>query len=232
MGRILILATLSLFLLSTCHADLISDVCSASIYSAFCYRTLRSDPAARAAKDLITLGTVVAGKGKVASHDVYVISKSIGGPGADTCVEVSVDAIDFLDEVLGYLRMPGSGTKDDLLTKGSAALSDLYTCEEDFGRREPGKLKAANAKAKSLDVLSLSGLACYVILYFVKNNAWRPGRVAVGDLQTKASAALSDVATCDDEYEGSGRPEPAKLKAATAKAQGIISILLVIANQL
>ncbi|CAA0811320.1 Plant invertase/pectin methylesterase inhibitor superfamily protein [Striga hermonthica] len=150
MCSLLILATLSLSLLSTCRADLISDVCSASIYRAFCYRTLRSDPAARAAKDLISLGKVVAGKAKVASYDVSVISKKVGGPAANTCVEVSVDAMDFLDEVLGYLRKPGSGTKDDLLTKASAALSDLYTCDDEFGRREPVKLKAANAKAKSL----------------------------------------------------------------------------------
>ncbi|CAA0811319.1 Unknown protein [Striga hermonthica] len=153
-----------LFLCITSRADLISDVCSKSVDPAFCTRTLRTDPAARAAPDLRSLGRVVVVRAKSAARVVVYVSASVGGQIGGTCVETSRDAIDNLNESSKALR--------------------------------------------------------------------RPGRVAVGDLQTKASAALSDVATCDDEYEDSGRPEPAKLKAATAKAQGIISILLVIANQL
>ncbi|EPS58195.1 hypothetical protein M569_16620, partial [Genlisea aurea] len=50
---------------------------------------------------------------------------------------------------------------------------------------------------------------------------------AKNDLQTKASAAYTDAGTCDDEF---GDSEPANLKAASQRAQDLISVLLAVAN--
>ncbi|KAL3624461.1 hypothetical protein CASFOL_031129 [Castilleja foliolosa] len=54
-------------------------------------------------------------------------------------------------------------------------------------------------------------------------------KTSINDLQTKAGAAETDVGTCDDEFEDR---EPAKLKAASQKAQGLIGVLVAIASKL
>ncbi|KAL2498133.1 Pectinesterase inhibitor 2 [Abeliophyllum distichum] len=50
-----------------------------------------------------------------------------------------------------------------------------------------------------------------------------------GTLNIKASAALDDLATCDDEY---GAKEPTNLKQASQTTQGLISIILAVSNRL
>ncbi|CAI9753504.1 unnamed protein product [Fraxinus pennsylvanica] len=48
-------------------------------------------------------------------------------------------------------------------------------------------------------------------------------------LNVEASAALDDLATCDDEY---GAKEPTNLKNASQTTQGLISIILAVSNRL
>ncbi|GFP97298.1 pectinesterase inhibitor [Phtheirospermum japonicum] len=149
MTSFFLLATLSLSLVCICQADLISDVCSKTINPSLCTQTLKSNPSAPKA-DLRGLGQIIIPIAKAATQNVITISKSIGGPIADTCIETSTDAIDNLDECVGYLKKSDKASISDLQTKASAASTDVGTCDDEFGDSEPAKLKAASQKAQDL----------------------------------------------------------------------------------
>ncbi|KAL3624458.1 hypothetical protein CASFOL_031126 [Castilleja foliolosa] len=109
--------------------------------------------------DLPALGQTLAKNAITAAQDVIKIAKSIGGEIADTCVETSNDAIDNLNECIGYLKKLDKSSIDDLKTKASAALTNVGTCDDEFGSGEPANLKAANKKAQDFisALLSLAG---------------------------------------------------------------------------
>ncbi|KAL3624459.1 hypothetical protein CASFOL_031127 [Castilleja foliolosa] len=109
--------------------------------------------------DLPALGQTLAKNAIIAAQDVIKIAKSIGGEIADTCVETSHDAIDNLNECIGYLKKLDKSSIDDLKTKASAALTDVGTCDDEFGSGEPANLKAANKKTQDFisALLSLAG---------------------------------------------------------------------------
>lgn len=59
------------------------------------------------------------------------------------------------------------------------------------------------------------------------------GSASKADLQTKASAAITNVQTCDDEFqEEEGGAEPPQVKEASNRAKDLIDVFLVIANSL
>ncbi|KAI3465248.1 hypothetical protein Pfo_021911 [Paulownia fortunei] len=152
-----LLASLSLAFLCNSQADLIGDVCSKSINPSLCNRSLRSDPRSRGA-DLRGLGQISIDNAKAATQTTLKVANSLAsGPDrekAKTCVETCGDAIDNLNQCRGLLNGRSRRSISDLQTKGSAALTDISTCDDEFGGSEPAKLKQASRRAQDLvDVL-------------------------------------------------------------------------------
>ncbi|KAI3465247.1 hypothetical protein Pfo_021910 [Paulownia fortunei] len=158
MASFFLFASLSLaFLLCVCQADLIADVCSKSVNPSLCTQVLTSDPRSRGA-DLRGLGQIIIEKAKAATQDTINVAKSVSGGGneqkSSTCVETCGDAIDNLNQSSSLLKASGGRSISDLQTKGSAALTDVSTCDDEFGESEPAKLKDASRRAQDLiDVL-------------------------------------------------------------------------------
>ncbi|KAL7154951.1 hypothetical protein ABFS83_03G039100 [Erythranthe nasuta] len=153
MASVFVLAILSLSLLFiSCEADLIGTVCAKSVNPSLCTNILRSDPRARTA-DLRGLGQISVEKAKAATQDTISAAKSVGGsgkPAAETCVSVCGDAIDNLNQCSAYLKASGRARIGDLQTKGSAALTDVSTCDDEFGDSEPANVKQASRKAQDI----------------------------------------------------------------------------------
>ncbi|GFP80613.1 pectinesterase inhibitor [Phtheirospermum japonicum] len=154
-----ILAVLSLSLLCSCQADLVSKVCNETTNPPLCLQTLGSDPRAREA-DLRGLAQIIIEKSVGAVQDVATNAKSIGGKKADTCVEVSGVAIDDLKQCTDYLKDLSRAASSEISTAGSDALRNVATCDHEFGDGEPAKLKAASQKAQDL----------INVLLFIANN--------------------------------------------------------------
>ncbi|KAK4434344.1 hypothetical protein Salat_0597200 [Sesamum alatum] len=68
-----------------------------------------------------------------------------------TCIETSRDAIDNLGDCKVLLpRARDAFSIDTVKTRASAALSDVGTCDDEFGASEPPQVKAATKKATAL----------------------------------------------------------------------------------
>lgn len=149
----LITIFLSLALLSQCQADLIGDICAKANNPSLCTQTLRSDPRSSGA-NARTLAGIALEKAVSATQASVSVAKSLSNPKIkakiDTCIEVFGDAIDTLQECKPLLPRADPVSKSDLQTKGSAALTDVDTCSDDFGSDEPAQLKQASAKAYTL----------------------------------------------------------------------------------
>ncbi|CAA2956555.1 pectinesterase inhibitor [Olea europaea var. sylvestris] len=145
------LATLSLAFLCSCltfhnaNADLIGDLCSTVPNHSFCNQALRSDP--RSAKaDIRGLGQIALDKALASAKTTLKLAQALGnGQKPSTCAEVCSDAIDDLNECQGLLR---GNDKGSLNIKASAAMTDLDTCDDDYGAKEPINLKNASQTTK------------------------------------------------------------------------------------
>ncbi|KAL8490176.1 hypothetical protein ACS0TY_025907 [Phlomoides rotata] len=145
----LFLLALTLASISTCQADLISDVCKQAVNPSLCTQTLTSDPRFRGA-DLKGLGQIAIEKGEAATQDAIRVVKSFSGkfkPIVETCVETFNDAINDLKESSQAMN---AGRKGDVHVKGSAALSNAGTCDDEFGESEPATVKAASKRAQDI----------------------------------------------------------------------------------
>ncbi|KAL7154953.1 hypothetical protein ABFS83_03G039300 [Erythranthe nasuta] len=142
--------SLSLAILSiSCEVDLIGNVCSQSTNPSLCNNILTSDPRSRTA-DLRGLGQILVENAKAATQDTINVANSIGGGKASTCVSVCGDAIDNLNQCSTFLKRSDRASVSDLQTKGSAALTDVGTCDDEFGDSEPANLKQASRKAQDI----------------------------------------------------------------------------------
>ncbi|XP_075507522.1 pectinesterase inhibitor-like [Primulina tabacum] len=154
MAKSVLLAILSIASLCYCiNANLIQQICSKSTNPSLCTKSLRSDPRSRSA-DLRGLGHITINKARAASQVTQrvAISLSTGGTKAraDACVEYCTDAIELLNDCSALLRDRSGRTIDDVKTKGSAALTDISTCDDEFGPEEPKKLRNASRTTQDL----------------------------------------------------------------------------------
>ncbi|KAK4486825.1 hypothetical protein RD792_006583 [Penstemon davidsonii] len=153
MASHILLASIVLAFVYNIQADLISDVCSKSTNPTLCNQALRSDPRSRGA-DLISLGQIAVAKARDASLATLNVAKSLASGAtkgkAESCIENCKDAIFNLNDCSTLLKRFNRGSISDLQTKGSAALTDIDTCDDDFGSTEPPKLKQASQTAQDL----------------------------------------------------------------------------------
>ncbi|KAK4434345.1 hypothetical protein Salat_0597300 [Sesamum alatum] len=68
----------------------------------------------------------------------------------ETCVETSGEAIKNLGDCKELLKSRDPSSIDTLKTRASAALTDVVTCDDEFGASEPAPVKAATKKAEDL----------------------------------------------------------------------------------
>ncbi|KAL8490177.1 hypothetical protein ACS0TY_025908 [Phlomoides rotata] len=149
MASLFLFAALALVVLCNCQADLISNVCSTAINPYLCTQTLKSDPRSRGA-DLKGLGQIAIVKAEAATQNAIGVVKSFSGNYKDVveiCVETSNQAIDDLKESSQLLH---AGRKADVQTRGSSALTNVGTCDDEFGDSEPPKVKEATKRAQDL----------------------------------------------------------------------------------
>lgn len=145
-----LIIVISLALLSQCQADLIGNLCAKSNNPSLCSQTLRSDPRSKGA-NARTLAGIALDKAVSTTQASISVAKTVSSPGIkgkiDTCIEVFGDALDTLQECKPLIPRLDRISISDLQTKGSAALTDVDTCGDDFGANEPPQLKQASAKA-------------------------------------------------------------------------------------
>lgn len=146
-SSLFVLATLSLALLITkSQADLINTICSKTTNPSLCDEVLRSDPRSKGA-DLAGLGQISIDKGRDAVKAATAVVKTEGRSKeiVGTCVEVFSNAIHNLKECKKLLK---PRNVESLRTYASAALTDVGTCDNEFGLvGEPSKVRQANQKA-------------------------------------------------------------------------------------
>ncbi|KAL2242146.1 pectinesterase inhibitor-like [Sesamum indicum] len=90
-----------------------------------------------------------------ATQAVIQVVKSVETGGnkqiVETCIEVSSDAIDNLNDVKSLLpkaRDPRS--LETVRVRATAAFTDVGTCDDEFGDREPAQVAAATKKAQDI----------------------------------------------------------------------------------
>lgn len=152
MASLPLLAT-TLFFTLLCFSqanNLIAQICSKAVNPSLCTQVLTSDPRSSQA-DLRGLGHVILEKSATATSDVVSIVKSLGGGAADVCVETCGSSIDDLHKCSDLLdSCGGASCKGDLQTLGSAAHTNVVTCDDAFGGGGPQKLKEATKRAQDL----------------------------------------------------------------------------------
>lgn len=162
MASFFLLASLSLSFLCNCHGDLISDVCSKALNPSLCTQTLNSDPRSRGA-DVKGLGQIVIEKAEAATNDAIRVVKSISTEKnkeiVDVCVETFKDAI---DDLINCSQLLKKGSKGDLEAKGSGALTNVGTCDDEFEESEPPKVKMATKRAQ--DIIDILLVICQEFL--------------------------------------------------------------------
>ncbi|KAH6764948.1 hypothetical protein C2S52_013954 [Perilla frutescens var. hirtella] len=140
----------ALALVSQCEADLISGFCSKSNNPSLCDQTLRSNPRSRGA-DARGLANITLGNALSATQALVRVAKSVSNPTnkeiIDTCIENFDDASDNLKECKALIQKKDKASIGTLVTEASAALTDVDTCSDEFGAKEPPQLKQATAKA-------------------------------------------------------------------------------------
>ncbi|KAI3460139.1 hypothetical protein Pfo_016802 [Paulownia fortunei] len=157
MASLFLLASIVLVFLCNCQADLIGDVCSKSSNPSLCNQALRSDPRSRGA-DLRGLGQIIIEKARAATQATINVAKSVANGSnkgkANTCMETCNDAKHSLNDCQKLLKAHDRSSISTLKSAGAAALTDVGTCDDEFGATEPPKLKQASRKAQDLiDVL-------------------------------------------------------------------------------
>ncbi|KAL1542638.1 pectinesterase inhibitor-like [Salvia divinorum] len=139
-----------LAILSPCQADLIGDFCDRSKNPSLCDQVLRSDPRSNGA-DARGLAEIVLENAISATQASINVAKSVSNPGnqgiIDTCIEVFSDAVGTLQECKPLIPKRDRFSIGTLQTKGSAALTDVNTCSDEFGANEPPQLTQASARA-------------------------------------------------------------------------------------
>ncbi|KAH6766408.1 hypothetical protein C2S52_017391 [Perilla frutescens var. hirtella] len=144
-------------LLSKCEGDLIGDLCSKSNNPSLCNQVLRSDPRS-GRSDARGLAEIAVDNAESSTKAAINVAKSVVNGGnknnIDTCIENFNNAVDNLEESKPLIRKGDRGSVSDLQTKGSAVLTDLDTCADDFPN-EPTQLTQATAKAYTISQLFL-----------------------------------------------------------------------------
>lgn len=150
MSSSLLLILFSLVLLGKCQCDLVEDFCSKSINPYTCNLFLRANPRS---KDADARGLAeIAIQNAVADTGICIkVAKSEANPSnrqiINTCIENFDNAIDNLNNCMELVKKRDKSSIATLKTRGSAALSDVATCGDEFGKREPPRLKDATDKA-------------------------------------------------------------------------------------
>lgn len=146
-----LLASFSLAFLCICEANLISDVCSKALNRPLCTQVLTLDPRGRGA-DLKGLGLIIIEKAETAIVDAVKIVTTLSDPRfrgtINICEETSHEAIDGLNKCSKLLKTVG--TKSEIQSVGSAALTNAGTCDGTFGNNEPPNVRVAYKKARDL----------------------------------------------------------------------------------
>ncbi|KAG8390977.1 hypothetical protein BUALT_Bualt01G0139900 [Buddleja alternifolia] len=146
-------ASIVLALLFISEADLISDVCSKAQKTFLCNQALRSDPCSRGA-NLPGLGKIAIDESRAAVQNTIKVAKLFDNRGnkgkSETCIETCGDAIDNLNDCQKLVKARDKFSLNTLQTKASAALTDVSTCDDEFGAGEPAKLKEASQTAQDL----------------------------------------------------------------------------------
>ncbi|KAL2489144.1 PMEI domain-containing protein [Forsythia ovata] len=156
-SKSIFLVTLALVLLCGCQADLVNDICSATSNPSICNQVLRSDPRFQMTQNLRDLGQIVIDKSLEGTKATLKVVNSFGkGPEASTCVENCKDAIDSLNECKSLIKSFDRFDISTLQTTASAALTDVDTCDDNYGDREPPQLQQATQRAKALIEMSSS----------------------------------------------------------------------------
>ncbi|KAL2489170.1 PMEI domain-containing protein [Forsythia ovata] len=156
-SKSIFLVTLALVLLCGCQADLVNDICSATSNPSICNQVLRSDPRFQMTQNLRDLGQIVIDKSLEGTKATLKVVNSFGkGPEASTCVENCKDAIDSLNECKSLIKSFDRFDISTLQTTASAALTDVDTCDDNYGDKEPPQLQQATQRAKALIEMSSS----------------------------------------------------------------------------
>ncbi|KAL2242145.1 UNVERIFIED_CONTAM: hypothetical protein Sindi_0332500 [Sesamum indicum] len=104
--------------------------------------------------DLRADAQAVINQAVAATQAVIKAAKSVETGGnkqiVETCVETSGDAIDNLGDCKELLKKHDPFSIDTLRTRASAALTNIVTCDDEFGASEPPQVKAATKKAEDL----------------------------------------------------------------------------------
>lgn len=158
MGSIVITFVSLALLLSTCHAYLISDFCSKSINPSLCNQVAGSDPRTKGA-DAASLAAIAIEKAEAALRASVSVAKSVTSRSnkqiIDTCIENFDEAASNLKECKELINRRSWASARALESKGAAAMSDIETCSDEFGEKEPRQLKEATEKANALVELLL-----------------------------------------------------------------------------
>ncbi|KAH6831758.1 hypothetical protein C2S53_008377 [Perilla frutescens var. hirtella] len=152
-----VIFVVSLGLLSKCEGDLIGDLCSRSNNPSLCNQVLRSDPRS-GGSDARGLAEIAVENAESSTKSAINVAKSVVNGGnknnIDTCIENFNNAVGTLEDSKPLIRKGDRGSIGDLKTKGSAVLTDLNTCADDFPN-EPTQLKEATARAYTISQLFL-----------------------------------------------------------------------------
>ncbi|KAL6512806.1 hypothetical protein OROMI_034676 [Orobanche minor] len=145
-------ATLSLSLFCICHANMIPDLCSKSLYKTFCINTLRQSRCSQ----LKCMGQFIFSRAITATTDV---KKTVPKQGDKK--DAYVDCVTLIDNATSDLKKGSDELNaygasktvgNDINTAASAAMTDLETCLDGYKRAENLKTAITNAK-NFLDVL-------------------------------------------------------------------------------
>ncbi|KAK4434340.1 hypothetical protein Salat_0596800 [Sesamum alatum] len=104
--------------------------------------------------DLRADAQVVINQALAATQGVIKAAKSVQTGGnrdiVETCIETSGDAIDNLNDSKELLKARDRASIDTLKAKVAGALTDVGTCDDEFGDSEPPQVAAATKKAEDL----------------------------------------------------------------------------------
>ncbi|KZV45137.1 mediator of RNA polymerase II transcription subunit 33A [Dorcoceras hygrometricum] len=147
--------SLALTFVCICKASLTDKICSQASNPSLCKRTLTSDPRHRT-EDLRVLGEIIIDKSIPATLKVKTIAKKYrkGSPieisRADECIQLASDSSDALRECKSLIKSHNRFNISTLGVTASAAMTNLETCNDDYGKREPAEIKLATGVAKDL----------------------------------------------------------------------------------
>ncbi|PIN21097.1 hypothetical protein CDL12_06198 [Handroanthus impetiginosus] len=153
MTPLFLLVSILLSFSCKCQGDLIGDVCPNTRNPSLCNQTLRADIRSPTAS-IRGLGEIILENAQASTQATLDVAKAINNKKdnivgeADICIKTCNDAIHNLN---GCLPLPKARDRESvsaLKAKVTTALTDVSTCDEEFGAREPPQLKKASSKAK------------------------------------------------------------------------------------